>query len=172
MGLTTFGFNDPCATKGTAPTASLAQCLNTVPAAERAAFTAAYNGGNIPDLVLQQGYQLTGGNEALKPEVSKSYTIGFTFTPTMVQGLTGSIDYFHIRIDDEIAAGLAIQNILTTCLQTGDPTVCNLIVRNFSNFSLNGPIQSTGGYIVQSSINIASALTSGHGIPGAFRAAR
>ena len=161
VGLTTFGFNDPCATKGTTPTASLAACLNTVPAAERAAFTAAYNGGAIPDLVLQQGYQLTGGNPGLKPEVSKSYSVGFTFTPTFVQGLSGSVDYFHIRIDDEIAAGLAIQNILTTCLQSGDPTVCGLIVRNFSNFSLNGPIQSTGGFVTQSSINIASALTSG-----------
>ena len=162
VGLTTFGFNDPCATSGTTPTATLAQCLNTVPAAARAAFTNAYNNGTIPDLVLQQGYQLTGGNPKLKPEVSKSYSVGFSFTPTFVEGLSGSVDYYHIRIDDEIAPGLPIQNILTSCLNSGDPTVCGLIVRNTNNFSLNGPpVVGGSGYVVQTSVNIASALVSG-----------
>jgi iron complex outermembrane recepter protein len=162
VGLTTYGFSDPCATQAVAPTAALlARCLNTVPAAERAAFTSAFNAGAIPDLVLQQGYQLTGGNEQLKAETSKSYNVGFTFTPQFVQGLTGSIDYFHIKLNDEIAPGLAIQDIMTTCLNSGDPKVCGLIVRNFSNFGLNGPVQTTGGYVSQTNINIANALVSG-----------
>jgi iron complex outermembrane recepter protein len=158
-GLTTYGFDDPCA--GPAPSASLAQCLHTVSAAQAAAFTAAYNAGQIPQLVAQQGYQLTGGNEKLTPEVSKSYNVGFTFTPRFAEGLSGSVDYYHIRLDNEVAAGLPIQNIVTNCLATGNPTVCGLIVRNFANFGLNGPIQATGGYVTQTSINIASALVSG-----------
>jgi iron complex outermembrane recepter protein len=173
-GLTTYGVSDPCATQTVTPTAALlAQCLHTVPAAEAAAFTTAFNARAIPDLVLQQGYQLTGGNPHLSPETSKSYSVGFTFTPTFVEGLTGSVDYYHIRLDNEIAPGLPIQNIITQCLQSGNPTICGLIVRNFGNYSLNGPSQASGGYVVQTSINIATALVSGidvqlnyrHGLP-------
>ena len=162
VGLTTFGFNDPCATATVAPTAALlAKCLKTVPAAQQAAFTTAFNAGQVPDLVLQQGYQLTGGNPDLKPEISKSYTVGFTFTPTFVTGLTGSLDYYHIRLDEEITNGLAIQDIITSCMNTGDPVVCGFIHRNNSNFSLNGPSLAAGGYITQTSVNIATALATG-----------
>jgi outer membrane receptor protein involved in Fe transport len=172
VGLVGYGIDDPCA--GAAPTQPLAKCLNTVPASQRAAFTTAYNNGQIPALVVQQGNQLAGGNPDLKPEISKSYTLGFTFTPTFVEGLSGSVDYFHIHIDDEIAPGLPIGNIINTCINTGNPAVCGLIVRNFTNFGLNGPpIKSAGGYVVQTNINIATALTSGidfqlnykHGLP-------
>ena len=91
--------------------ATLAQCLNTVPASERAAFTAAYgNGGStniIPQTVDDQGYLVEGGNPTLKPEIGKTWTVGASFTPTFVPGLTGSIDYFHILLTNEIGVASA-----------------------------------------------------------------
>ncbi len=163
VSLVTIG-NDPCAPLNGAPaTASLAQCLNTVPAAERAAFTAAYgNGGStniIPQLVAQQGYELSGGNPQLQPEVGKTYTAGFSITPEALPDLNGTIDYFHIRLDNEVGVN-PINNILSGCLN-GDQLECSQIVRNHTNFSFNGPNQVDGGYIVQTNINIATALVSG-----------
>jgi iron complex outermembrane recepter protein len=164
--LTTIAGGDPCAANGPGQpaTATLAQCLNTVSAAQRAAFTAAYgNGGTtdlIPQLVEEQGYELAGGNPDLKPEISKSWTAGFTFTPQIVPSLTGSIDYFHIQLTNGIGVD-SLSGILSGCLDTGDALDCSQVVRNSANFSLNGPTQQTGGYVVQTDVNIATALFSG-----------
>jgi iron complex outermembrane receptor protein len=156
--------NDPCATTGpgTVASASLAQCLNSVSAAQRAAFTAAYgNGGStdiIPQTVAGQGYELAGGNPDLKPEVAKTWSAGFTFTPSFVPGLSGSLDYFHILLDDEV--GVA-SGVLGNCIFNADPGSCALVVRNYANFGLSGPTQATGGYIVQTNENVGVALFSG-----------
>lgn len=42
-------------------------------------------------------------NPHLKPEVSKTITVGFVFTPPQVSGLTASVDYYHLVIDNEIS---------------------------------------------------------------------
>ena len=75
--------------------------------------------------------------------------------------LSGSIDYYHIRIDNEITNGLSIADIVGSCLSSGNPTVCSFIHRNNANFGLNGPNVASGGYVTQTSINIASGLVSG-----------
>lgn len=157
IGLAAIG-NDPCAPP---VSASLAQCLNTVPASARAAFTAAYNAGVIPQAISGQLAQVTGGNAALKPEVSRSFTAGINFSPTAIHGLTGSIDFWQIRIDGEVSTFPA-PIILTNCLQSGDPVYCAQIVRDpNTNFSLQGATVAGGGYVVQTNQNIASVLQSG-----------
>ena len=151
IGLIAFG-QDPCAST-TSPRASLAACQNT------GVTQAQYNAG-IANTVANQVTQLAGGNPNLSAETSNSYTVGFTFTPTFLSGFTGSLDYFNIKLKGGIGTFPA-DVIMTNCLATGDPTFCSQIVRNTVNGSLNGPTQATGGYIVQTAVNIGSNLLKG-----------
>jgi outer membrane receptor protein involved in Fe transport len=121
---------------------------------------AQYNNGTIPDTIAQQVTQLAGGNPNLAAETSNSYTIGVTFTPTFISNLTGSLDYYNINIKGGISTYPAAV-IMQTCLQTGDPLACSQIVRNPNNGGLNGPTQATGGYIVQTAVNIGQSLIRG-----------
>jgi outer membrane receptor protein involved in Fe transport len=151
IGLIAFG-QDPCASNNP-QRASLQACLNT-------GATAAQYAAGIPNTVANQVTQLAGGNPVLAAETSNSYTVGFTFTPTFLSGFTGSLDYFNIKLKGGIGTFPA-DVIMTNCLATGDPTFCSQIVRNTANGSLNGPTQATGGYIVQTAVNIGSNLLKG-----------
>jgi len=171
FGLQTFLGVDPCApTVGPGnvlipATATLAQCKHTgVTAAEYG------NGGStntISQCVSGQCGQLTGGNPNLKPERSDSYALGVTLTPSALPGLTGSIDYYDIRIDNEIGT-LPGAFYFQQCLITGSPTYCNAVVRTGQG-SLSGANITGGGYILQSSVNIGAASISGVDFQGNYR---
>jgi iron complex outermembrane recepter protein len=155
--------NDPCAPSAPglhdAPS-TLAQCLNTVSPAQAAAFTAAYNAGTIPNSILGQLSQQTAGNPDLKPEDSDSYTVGFVFTPQIIPGLQGSLDWWDIKIKDEIGV-IPANLILSQCLASGTASYCSQIVRQPNNFSLTGNAVATGGYIIQQNFNIGFAEVEG-----------
>ena len=172
VGLIQLG-DDPCSSPdGVTPaTATLEQCLNTVPAAEQAAFIQRYGNGsttnNIPDAILGQLSALTGGNAELSNETANSYTVGFNITPEALPTLTASIDYYEIKIDDVV--GVIAPNVaLNNCLDTGDPTYCALIVRQHNTGGLTGNNIAGGGYIVQQNLNIANAEVSGIDLQSAF----
>ncbi|MEM9312229.1 MAG: TonB-dependent receptor [Pseudomonadota bacterium] len=137
---------DPCST--TAPTASQAACAFT-------GVTAAQF-GNVPDVISGQTQSLTGGNPALDPEVSDTWTFGAVVS--IIPDLTFSIDYFSITVEDFIAAGIEAQTTLDQCLATGNPTFCDLITRA-SNGSLIAGIPGVG--FQQTNLNIAELETSG-----------
>ncbi|WP_226700282.1 TonB-dependent receptor domain-containing protein [Qipengyuania gaetbuli] len=139
---------DPCATS--APIASLAACANT-------GVTAAQY-GTILDVISGQTQALTGGNPQLQPESSDTWTFGAVFEPTFVPGLSISVDYFDITVEDYISAGIAAQVSLDNCLATGDPTFCDLITRGPGGTLAAGP-QGVG--FQQTNINIAELTTSG-----------
>ena len=169
VGLIQLG-NDPCAPSGAGlhdATATLAQCLNSVSAAQQAAFTAAYNAGSIPQATLGQLSQETGGNTKLQPETSKSYSAGFGFSPTMVPGLTGSIDWWDIKVNGEVGV-IPANVILANCLNTGDPVYCSQLVRQPNTFSLTGNSVATGGFIVQTNVNIGAAEAEGIDLQTAY----
>jgi outer membrane receptor protein involved in Fe transport len=164
VGLIQLG-NDPCAPPATA---SLAQCLNTVSPAQAAAFTAAYNAGTIPQATLGQLSQLPGGNPALQPETAKTWTAGFVFSPTAIPNLTGSIDWWDIKINGVVGV-LPASVILSRCLNTGDPAFCSQIVRQPNTFSLTGNAAATGGYIIQTNRNIGEQEVEGVDFQAAYR---
>ncbi len=56
----------------------------------------------------------TQGNPELESEVGKSWTVGAVFQPDFVPGLTVSIDYYNITVDN-IIASLAGQNVINQC---------------------------------------------------------
>jgi len=150
VGITTVGA-DPCAP----PIAySLLQC-------ERTGVSAAqYNNGSIPQGTAAQLSEETSGNPNLKPEQADTYTFGVNFAPSRIPHLTGSIDYYHIRIKDEIGV-IPYLLVLSDCADTGNPLYCSQIVRQPKTGSLNGNSIDGGGYVIQQNYNLGTALNSG-----------
>ena len=151
---------------------TLQQCLRTVSASQAAAFTAAYgNGGTtntIPQGTASQLSQVQGGNTHLTPETADTYSLGVTLTPARLNRFTASVDYWHIKIDDLVSV-IPASFILTGCPDTGDAVFCSLLSRQPQTFTLDGASVATGGYIIQTSQNIASAETSGIDVQGTYR---
>ncbi|MFD3316312.1 TonB-dependent receptor plug domain-containing protein [Alteromonas macleodii] len=139
---------DPCA--GANPIASLETCART-------GVTAAQY-GNILDVISGQTQSLTGGNPNLDPETADTVTVGVVFTPSSIEGLSISVDYFDIEVDDAIASGIPAQTIFDNCLDSGDPTFCNLITRSSAGSLAAGTF---GVGFQQTNLNIASLATSG-----------
>jgi outer membrane receptor protein involved in Fe transport len=114
--------------------------------------------GSILDVISGQTQSLTGGNPFLDPEAADTYTFGFVWTPGGIQGLSISVDYFDITVEDAIQAGISAQTTLDNCLATGDPTFCSLINRGFGGTLASG---SPGVGFQQTNINIAELATTG-----------
>ncbi|WP_269517763.1 TonB-dependent receptor plug domain-containing protein [Alteromonas sp. BMJM2] len=139
---------DPCA--GSNPIASLETCART-------GVTAAQYGG-ILDVISGQTQSLTGGNPNLSPETADTVTFGAVITPESIEGLSISIDYFDIKVDDAISAGIPAQTIFDNCLDSGDPTFCSLITRSAAGSLAAGTF---GVGFQQTNLNIATLETSG-----------
>jgi len=113
---------DPCnAVGGKLPTAVAANCIaNGVPA--NGSYT--QQGGQLP--------VLTGGNEQLKAETSRSITAGGVYSASWASGfaktLTLEANYFHIKVKNAIGAIDAV-TLLDRCAETGDALSCAAIHR-------------------------------------------
>jgi iron complex outermembrane receptor protein len=163
VGLITAG-EDPCAPSLFTGliVATLQQCMRTgVTAAQ-------YSAGSIPQGTGSQLSQETGGNTQLKPEKANSYSVGITYTPASTPGLSGSVDYYRIKLTDEITA-IPPALLLQQCLNTGDPFFCGKIVRNSANGGLTGATLAGGGYFVQTALNIGAQTLSGIDVQGTYR---
>lgn len=69
-----------------------------------------------------------GGNPDLQPEEGDSLTIGAVWSPSFVDGLTLTVDYWAIEIDDVIAT-VGAANIMSGCVIGGIQALCDNIVR-------------------------------------------
>ena len=122
------GASDPCASDFDGDAAIQAVCLATgVP-------QSSLGSANI-DLPSGQVRQLSGGNPNLFEEEAETLTVGFVASPDFIEGLTFSVDYFDIEIEDVISAfGGGANNVITTCYTdtelggAGSP-FCNAITR-------------------------------------------
>ncbi|MEQ8693289.1 MAG: TonB-dependent receptor [Pseudomonadales bacterium] len=153
-------YTDPCrnyGTSGTDPT-TVANCMAD---------------GLAPDFNLAtfQATTLQGGNPNLEPETSESFTFGVVFTPSFLDRLTVSIDYFDIEIEDAIGTA-PTSEVVSACYASvgfSDP-LCAFIVgpafpgvdetpspsaptRRNSNRQLSG--------VLQTEANLATYETSG-----------
>ncbi len=85
---------------------------------------------------------ITGGNQNLQPESSKSLTLGAVYSPSFAENTSWSqrtdfeLTYYRHRIEDAIQAPNA-QVQLNRCVETLDPLFCNGITRA-GNGSING----------------------------------
>ena len=157
--------SDPCAGTADAPaTARFAACANTGVTALQ------YGNGGSTNRIIQcpagQCAVLNGGNPDLDPEKAKTFSVGFTVTPSFLSGFTGSIDYYDIRLDHTISK-VPLDFSLDQCLNTGDPTFCANVVRS-ANGGIFGTSVAGGGYISGTSVNIGAGKTTGIDIQMAY----
>jgi len=149
------GSFDPCS--GPTPVATFAQCANT-------GVTAAQY-GNIVDNPVGQFNSLIGGNPDLDPETAKTLSLGVVFEPRVVRGLTISVDYFDIKVDNLVGSvnpNLSISN----CLANGDPYFCSLVQRSPDSGSL---WQGENGFFRRFNVNTGSLQTKGVDIAVDYR---
>jgi iron complex outermembrane recepter protein len=142
--------SDPCA--GPTPTASQKDCANT--GVSKAQY------GSVPQCVSGQCGQVIEGNSQLKPEVAVTWSLGLTFTPTALPGFTASVDYYHIRLEDEIG-NYPFAVLFNGCLLQDNPIYCSQIVRNGVTGALTGATVAGGGYMLQKDYNLGLSIVSG-----------
>ncbi|HEX2138497.1 MAG TPA: TonB-dependent receptor, partial [Woeseiaceae bacterium] len=141
-----WGGIDPCA--GPTPELTAEQCANTGVSAGRY--------GTVPLNPAGQYNAIFGGNPELSPEQSDSITVGAVLTPSnFLPGLTLSIDYWSIEIEDAIST-VDPELIIRRCGTTGDPALCNLIQRGS-----NGNLWLGANAVVSTDVNIGAFEVAG-----------
>ena len=142
---------DPCGTDpetNIGPSYTQAQCANT-------GLPASLYGSDLKSPADQYNI-LTGGNPNLVPEESESTTIGIVLTPDAIPGLTLTLDYFDIVVEDKIGT-IPASTSLKNCLETGNPTFCNLIERD----PIAGTLWVSPGQIITTNTNVAEESMTG-----------
>jgi outer membrane receptor protein involved in Fe transport len=142
---------DPCGMDpdtGAAPIASAAACAKT-------GLSSALYGTDLKSPADQYNIR-GGGNPEVLPEESESMTVGLVITPDRFAGLTVTLDYFDITVEDGIGA-VSAKTALDKCIETGAAGFCNLINRH----PVNGTLWLSGGYISTQLTNISEESTSG-----------
>ena len=118
------------------------------------------------------GFQ-SGGNPNLTEETGKSLTIGGVFTPRWVPGLSVTVDYFKIKVDNLIAV-LGAQAILNQCvdLPTINNQFCQVIFPRQTD-DLATPENEAGllgdPALLSSGINFAKQIARGIDFEAAYR---
>jgi outer membrane receptor protein involved in Fe transport len=111
---------------------------------------------------------LTGGGAVtgLKPEDADTYTVGFVYQPSFLHGFSISADYFDIKVNNVISAGVASPStILQGCLASASSPFCALIHRD----PVTGGIDSAQGYVIQTSANAGFIATDGIDLTANYR---
>jgi len=70
----------------------------------------------------------SNGTPDIKPEQAHTTTFGVVYQPDGIEGLSVSVDYFSVIIEDNIQQAGA-QNVVTGCYQQSDAFLCSLITR-------------------------------------------
>jgi outer membrane receptor protein involved in Fe transport len=149
------GFNlfdldgDPCGFDDPNPNATLAKCVATgMPAGS-------YGTETLDSPAGQYNFN-QGGDTTLQPETSDTISYGIVFTPRFAPGLSVSLDYFDIDIEDLIST-VGAENTLTACYDFNDQASCDRINRN----PTNGALWVGSGNVDDLNTNIGGLSTKG-----------
>lgn len=96
--------------------------------------------GSFTSIVAGQIGNFLGGNAELEPEKADTWTFGVKWLPSFVEGLSITVDYYDIDIEDAITQ-LVEQNIVNICYfteQDANGDFCQLIARSPLTGSLTG----------------------------------
>ncbi|MFN3619706.1 MAG: TonB-dependent receptor [Sphingorhabdus sp.] len=113
---TSFQGTDPC-NGGAAVNASRPGCAGVPTGYNQANFNL---NGLIPGVI--------SGNTSLKPETADTFSAGIAISPDSIPGLSLTVDYYKIEINNAIASQSATQ-ILQLCAARGD-VFCDLVRRD------------------------------------------
>jgi outer membrane receptor protein involved in Fe transport len=147
---------DPCAG---IPTATLVQCEHTGVTPAEYAINPKTGVNSITQCVSGQCGQVIEGNDRLKPEVASTWSLGLTFTPLALPGFNASVDYYHIRLLNEIS-NYPFAALFNGCLLLDNPIYCSQIDRTPQG-ALTGASVAGGGYILQKDYNVGLSIVSG-----------
>lgn len=149
--------SDPCAG---APAASLLiPCERTGVTPAQFAINPKTGSNSITQCVSNQCGEVIEGNSQLQPEVAKTWSVGLSFTPVEWPGFTASVDYYHIRLENEVGT-YPFANIFNGCFNGTNPFYCTQIVRTPQG-ALTGATVQGGGYFIQKDYNLGLLGLSG-----------
>ena len=137
--------DDPC---GLNMTATQSQCANT-------GLSPALYGTDLKSPADQYNIRY-GGNPNTRPEEANSITAGMVLTPDLFGGVTVTVDYFDISLEDGVGTVPAATS-LDKCLETGIATFCDNIHRH----PVTGSLWLSGGYIDTQTTNITEESVKG-----------
>jgi outer membrane receptor protein involved in Fe transport len=150
------GFADPCSADNISGGSTGRRAANCAAAGIPTTYNYAYS---------QSLQILSGGNPDLKAEKSDSYTYGAVFTPRWVPGLTLSVDYYNIKVNDVISS-VDAQSIVDQCYDA--PNLSNQFCSSFTRVGAGGTGPSgeqayriVEGSLLQSSLNYAKLQVRG-----------
>jgi outer membrane receptor protein involved in Fe transport len=122
------------------------------------------------------GYSLgivSGSNANLKAEEADSYTLGAVIQPRAVPGLSVTIDYYNIHVNNVIVS-LTAQTIVNACYDSPglSSPLCNVFQRNLG--TTNGPNGELPGAILAYSLvsgpqNFAKRIRKGIDVEAVYR---
>ncbi|MEA3177462.1 MAG: hypothetical protein QOI59_985 [Gammaproteobacteria bacterium] len=158
------GTVDPC--WGPTPALTLAQCK----------LTGVTDGqyGNIDINTATQINTQSAGNPNLTPEKADTYSVGLVFQPTFLPGLTGSVDYYDIRIKNAILNTTGIGTaIILGCAEFNNQGACSAIHRSPTSGTL---WETSSAYVDTTAANVGEISTRDidvkthytYGLPEAF----
>lgn len=159
-GLFNLGF-DPCDNVNNGADPVPAQCIGVNPWQVTATQS---NAGGLNNPAGQYN-GLFGGNPNLEPESADTTTLGVVFTPDFVPGLTISLDYFKIEVENLITA--TGTGVLSDCYSNNNLTACNAIVRNPTNGRLFGGNAAYRVFALNT--NIGGLETAGYDINAGYQ---
>ena len=96
---------------------------------------------------------LQGGNPNLEPEVADTWTAGIVLSPSAIDGLTITVDYYNIKIEKGISS-LTPEFILNQCLD-GNQEQCELVRRGAPGDLWIGSNVDSSGHIIALQDNLA-----------------
>jgi len=136
------GFLDPCASANIANNPNRAgNCLADLGATLLA---------GLPNVASSLPI-ISGSNPNLLPETSKSLTLGAVVQPRFIPGLSVSVDYYKIKVEDVIVS-LSAQSIANNCYD--QPSLNNIFCSLFTRFRGpgTGPLGEAPGVILGNSL--------------------
>lgn len=135
--------NDPC--NKVNPTDTTSVRGYTFEQCARSGVTqAVWDAGGPADSPAAQYNTLVGGDPTLRPEESDTNSFGFIFTPTFVEGLVVSLDWYDIDVQDAITS-ISSETTLLECIETGDPVFCDKVNRGVNDSLWLGLASATNG---------------------------
>ena len=108
---------------------------------------------------------LSGGNPTLEEETGRSWTVGAVIQPRFVPGLSITVDYYNIDVEDLIAV-LSAQTIINECYGSAqgiNNPFCATVSRDPATGFFNDPAVVSGG------VNFARQKTEGIDAEIAYR---
>ncbi|HEX4304049.1 MAG TPA: TonB-dependent receptor [Rhizomicrobium sp.] len=138
-----FSGQDPCATS------TAGQCAGVTNAGN----------ANLLSCPATQCNRGSGGNASLLAETADTKTFGVVFTPTFIDGLTATVDYYNINVANYVGT-YGAQTILNGCYQPGASAAAIALYCPLVHRSGTGAIYGAG-FVTDINHNLPFLKTSG-----------